>query len=325
MGKTINGTNKADRIEQGSNIEIRVFAKGGDDVIVLNRDDDLGGGNFVDAGSGNDVVGNRKEAGNDIRLGAGADTYVGIGFASFATEAGDVVRAGGGGDQIAVSTFKSRYFGEDGADVFFSEGWANVFNGGAGVDTISYKPRSDDPRLGGIALSLAQGIAQTGANRQETLVGIENAEGTIKGDTLIGSNAANTLVGLAGEDGLNGLGGRDVLIGGGDADALIGGGGSDRFVFVATSDSRANGNHDVIGDFNRGQNDDVDLSAIDAKTGQSGNQSFRFIGGGDFTGTAGQLRFEDSFVFGDVNGDRKADLAIELKDVNSMNGGDFIL
>jgi Ca2+-binding RTX toxin-like protein len=325
MGKTINGTNKADRIEQGSDSAIRVFAKGGNDTIILNLSDDRGGGNFVDAGSGNDGVVNHKEEGNDIRLGAGADTYVGLGFASFATEAGDLVRAGDGADTIAVSTFKSRYFGEAGNDLLFSEGWANVFNGGAGVDTVSYKPRSDDPSLGGIALSLAQGIAQTGANRQETLVGIENAEGTIKGDTLIGSNGANTLVGLAGEDGLNGLAGNDVLIGGGNADALIGGAGSDRFVFASTSDSKANANHDVIGDFSRGQNDEIDLSAIDAKTGQSGNQSFRFIGDGDFTGAAGQLRFENGFVFGDVNGDRKADLAIELKDVNSMNGGDFIL
>ncbi len=35
MGRTINGTNGADRIEQGSDIEIRVFAKGGADTIIL--------------------------------------------------------------------------------------------------------------------------------------------------------------------------------------------------------------------------------------------------------------------------------------------------
>jgi serralysin len=325
MGKTINGTNKADRIEQGADPAIRVFAKDGNDTIILNLSDDRGGGNFVDAGSGNDGVVNQKEEGNDIRLGAGADTYVGLGFASFATDAGDLVRAGGGADQIAVSTFKSRYFGEAGNDVFFSEGWANVFNGGAGVDTISYRPRSDDPSLGGIALSLAQGIAQTGANRQESLVGIENAEGTNSSDTLIGSAGSNTLKGLANGDSLDGLAGNDILVGGGGADFLIGGSGADRFVFASVTESRNNGAFDVIGDFSRGQNDEIDLSAIDANTGQSGNQSFRFIGSGDFSGAAGQLRFDDGFVLGDVNGDRRADIAIELDGVSGMTGGDFIL
>lgn len=325
MGRTINGTDKADRIEQGSKIEIRVFAKGGNDVIVLDRDDDLGGGNFVDAGAGNDAVVNHKEQGNDIRLSAGADTYVGLGFGSFATDAGDVVRAGDGADKIAVSTFKSRYFGDAGNDAFFSEGWANVFTGGAGVDTISYRPRSDDPSLGGIALSLAQGIAQTGTNRQETLIGIENAEGTESGDTLIGSNGANMLKGRAGDDGLNGLGGADVLIGGRGSDFLTGGAGGDRFVFTSAADSRADDTHDVIGDFSRGQNDRIDLSDIDARSNQSGNQSFRFIGGDDFSGAAGQLRFGDGFVFGDVNGDRRADFAIEMDGVAGMNAGDFLL
>ncbi|WP_137155375.1 calcium-binding protein [Rhizobium sp. FKL33] len=325
MGKTINGTNKADRIEQGADIGIRVFAKGGNDTIILDLSDGRGGGNFVDAGAGNDGVVNHKEDGNDIRLGAGADTYVGLGFASLASEAGDLVRAGDGADEIAVSTFKSRYFGDAGNDTFFSEGWSNVFNGGTGTDTISYKPRSDDPSLGGIALSLAEGIALTGANRQETLVGIENAEGTNSSDTLIGSGGANVLRGLGDGDSLNGLAGNDMLIGGGGSDFLMGGSGEDRFVFVSVTDSRNTRDFDVIGDFTHSGGDEIDLSGIDAKTGQSGNQSFRFIGGGDFSGVAGQLRFEEGFVLGDVNGDRILDLAIELDGVAEMNAGDFIL
>jgi Ca2+-binding RTX toxin-like protein len=325
MGRTINGTNSADRIEQGSDIEIRVFAKGGADTIILDITDDRGGGNFVDAGSGKDSVVNHKEQGNDIRLGTGNDTYVGLGFGSFATDVGDIVRAGDGADKIAVSTFKSQYFGQAGNDKFFSEGWANVFNGGSGVDTISYRPRSDDPSLGGISLSLAEGIAQTGANRQERLVSIENAEGTDTGDVLIGSNGANTLKGRSGDDGLNGLRGADVLIGGRGSDFLTGGSGADRFVFTAAADSRADDRHDVIDDFSRSQHDRIDLSEIDAKSTQSGNQSFRFIGADDFSGAAGQLRFEDGFVFGDINGDRRADFAIEVDGRSSMNAGDFIL
>ena len=232
MGRTITGTNGADRIEQGSETEIRIIALGGNDTIILDRSDDLGGGNFVDAGAGNDSVVNAKEFGNEILLGTGNDTYVGTGFASFASEPGDVVRAGGGNDTIAVTTFKSQYFGESDNDTFISEGWQNFFDGGAGTDTLSYELRDENNTLGGtgVAIDLAQNFANTGAARVEEFASIENATGTNVGDDIFGSSVANVLRGRGGSDLIVGRGGNDRLDGGTGADEMIGGSGNDTYV-----------------------------------------------------------------------------------------------
>ncbi|WP_075289989.1 calcium-binding protein [Pararhizobium arenae] len=325
MGRTINGTNGADTIQQGNEIEVRIFGLNGNDTIILNRSDDFGGFNFVDAGAGNDGVVNHFEGGNDIRLGTGDDAYVGLGFA-FSGSPFDTIRAGDGNDTIAVSTFHSDYFGENGNDSFFSEGWQNVFNGGAGTDSISYEPRDDSSvlRSTGVGIDLGQGFAQTGANRFETLVSIENAAGTNVGDTIVGSSAANTLNGRGGNDILSGLGGNDVLTGGTGRDQLRGGTGADKFDFNNKNESVVGANRDSILDFSRAQGDKVDLGGIDAKTTVAGNQAFSFIGSAAFGNHAGELRFSGGVVSGDVDGNGTADFQIAIN-VTSMNAADFIL
>ncbi|MCM2477649.1 calcium-binding protein [Rhizobium sp. CG5] len=349
MGQTFRGTSNADRFVQGTNnvdtVEVRLFTFGGNDTIILNRSDNLGGGNFVDAGSGNDRISNAMEAGNDIRLGAGNDTYVGTGFGSFGSDIGDIIRAGDGNDLIAVSTFKSSYFGNDGNDQFASEGWQNLFNGGAGRDRISYEPRDDSSTLGGsgVTIDLLTGLAQTGANRFETLVSIEDAAGTNASDAINGTNGANKLEGLNGNDDLFGLGGNDqlfgglgidriegnegadVLTGGRSRDLLTGGSGADRFDFNALNES-GNGanNRDIIADFSHSQGDKVDLSTLDANTARGGNQAFSFIGDDAFS-AAGQLRFSGGIVSGDVNGDGRSDFQIAMNDLADMVRSDFIL
>lgn len=320
MGRTLTMTEVADRFIQGSaanNVEINLFTLGGNDRVDLNRSDDLGGGNTVNTGAGNDVVNNLKEFGNIIRLGLGNDTYFGRGFGSFSSDLSDQVFAGDGADLMSVTTFKSIYFGEAGNDTFISVGWQNTFNGGAGVDTISYANRDANSTLGGtgVTVDLAQGFAQTGAFRREQLVSIENAVGSGADDILIGNGQANRLTGGRGFD------------------DLIGNGGADRFIFNAVSDALVQGNSfDLIHDFNRAQGDKIQLSAIDAniRANAVGNQAFTFIGTADFTvGQAGRLRievFSDAIlVLGDVNGDGLAEFGIAVQGSANLVAGDFIL
>ena len=66
--------------------------------------------------------------------------------------------------------------------------------------------------------------------------------------------------------------------------------GADRFVF---DDGDSGNNHttrDMIVRLSAADGDLVDLSAIDANTGASGNQAFTWIGRADFT-AAGQVRW----------------------------------
>lgn len=53
-----------------------------------------------------------------------------------------------------------------------------------------------------------------------------------------------------------------------------------------------------------------------------GDQSFNWIGLGAFTGSAGELRYQvidgSAHLFGDTNGDRKADFEIVLDQVTAL-------
>ena len=67
------------------------------------------------------------------------------------------------------------------------------------------------------------------------------------------------------------------------------------------------------------------LSAIDADSGRPGNQGFDFIGGAGFDGEAGQLRYARGLLSGDVNGDGRADLLIQIAGVPRLADADFVL
>ncbi|MDB5550360.1 MAG: hemolysin-type calcium-binding repeat family protein [Rhizobium sp.] len=326
MARIIRGTNGADRINQNGRSAITIQALGGNDTIVLDRDDDLGGDNTVDAGKGNDTVVNSFEGGNQIALGKGNDIYVGTGFSFL--NAIDIVDGGAGNDQFFVSTLLSTYIGGNGNDIFRSNGHKNDFIGGNGSDTISYEFRHEDSVVGdeGVTVDLNAQAALTGSNSREDFSSIENAIGSLNNDLVIGSNGANTLMGLAGSDELQGKSGNDVMVGGLGQDFLFGEGDADTFVFQKTADSSTVASaRDIIFDFNRIQGDRIDLSGIDADTTLRGNQAFEFIGTAAFTGEAGEVRFSNGVLSVDVNGNGTADMTVDVRGLTTMLAADFIL
>ncbi len=110
---------------------------------------------------------------------------------------------------------------------------------------------------------------------------------------------------------------------------MSGDGGADVFTFRDFRDSRDNGKRDVITDFSRSQKDKIDLSAIDANTNTNADDRFDFIGTDSFSATAGELRFQQNnnktFVYGDVDGDGKADFSFQLNGSIDLKQGDFML
>ena len=83
----------------------------------------------------------------------------------------------------------------------------------------------------------------------------------------------------------------------------------------------------VIGDL-------VDLSQIDANTATAENEAFSFIGNAAFSGTAGELRFENIslggpvwMVQGDIDGNGISDIEIVLviNPPDPITASDFIL
>ena len=123
-------------------------------------------------------------------------------------------------------------------------------------------------------------------------------------------------------DRLSGGAGNDTLLGGKVKDVLIGDAGADRFVFASAKDTVVGSKRDVVV-FSRAEGDRIDLSAIDASTRASGDQSFTWTGSGTFSKVAGQLTFSGGLLRGDTNGDGKADFEINIR--GALGAADIIL
>jgi len=133
-------------------------------------------------------------------------------------------------------------------------------------------------------------------------------------DDVVGFKGDDRLFGGDGEDFLSGGNGKDELTGGKGADHLEGGGNADHFIFADVNEMGKGSNADIIEDFEDG--DKIDLS---------GAGSFTYINDQNFNNVAGELRFEDGILQGDVDGDGNADFEIKVKDVNALQDSDFTL
>ncbi|WP_308311325.1 M10 family metallopeptidase C-terminal domain-containing protein [Shinella sp. CPCC 101442] len=199
-------------------------------------------------------------------------------------------------DSGNTTTFLNAFL--KGNDVITATKYADLFWGGDGNDTLNGLGGND-------TLSGGKGI-----------------------DTLNGGSGNDKLKGEAGNDTLKGDAGNDRLEGGTGADKLYGGAGADTFVFRSKADSTTSA-PDTIYDFSRSQKDKIDLSAFDANAVKTGVQDFSFIGTQKFHKAAGELRYEksggDTFIYGDIDGNGKADFKIVLDSSLSLLKGDFIL
>jgi Ca2+-binding RTX toxin-like protein len=157
--------------------------------------------------------------------------------------------------------------------------------------------------------------------------------GTSGIDRLTGDARDNYIDGKAGSDVLKGEAGNDTIYGGAGRDVMTGGTGNDTFLFKAVSDMGTTAaSRDVITDFVKGQ-DKIDLSAIDANSGLTGDQAFSFLAGDNqaFTHKVGEVAWHidaasnQTVIQGDMNGDGVHDFEIQLTGQIHLGSGDFIM
>ena len=280
------------------------------------------------------------------------------------TAANDWIYANGGGDMLEGGGGRDFMFGGKGTDIFVyravadSAGRATDVIGGfeAGVDKIDLKALSGATQLSYIGEQAFNGKAgavnavksggstwvevdmngDRAADMRIELKGLYNLTGSDfilgappapalpqLGEKIFGKGAVGNemLQGTAANDWIYSNGGGDVLVGGGGRDFLFGGRGTDTFMYRSVADSTGK-NADVIAGFEAGV-DRIDLKVLSESTPLS------YIGEQAFNGQAGAVHAiksgDSTWVEVDMNGDRAADLRIELKGMHTLSGIDFIL
>ncbi|MBC7736830.1 MAG: calcium-binding protein [Candidatus Saccharibacteria bacterium] len=310
------------------------------------------GADTITTGAGNDIIKTGQGA-STVTAGQGANIIFGGNDSDTITAlgGGNLVRAGNGTNTVTTGA---------GADVIFSGTGSDTITAGAGVDHITLHGGADSVDAGAghdrlflnyaalltnVSGGIAGGNAKTGyvghiADLTGSTVDFRQVESftitTGSGDdTVTTGNGADILRGNdgrdvfragGGQDMLFGGNGRDVLHGGTGADQLTGGDGADNFVFATRAEAGIGATHDVIRDFRSGV-DHINLVGIDAdvRVNATGDQAFHFIGNAQFGAVAGELRYANGMVRGDVDGDGMADFTIEVGMVPNLSVHDFFL
>ncbi|VVT12632.1 calcium-binding protein [Erythrobacter sp. EC-HK427] len=326
----IHTTDNGETIFANPTLGSRIFAYGGDDTINGSVGNDR-----IFAGSGNDTI--FGGGGNDVIDGnAGADTMTGGAGNDnyFVDNLGDVVIEFADEGTDFVRSFVDFTLGEN-IELLRLALTASVGNGNALDNTIVTAGGAATLRgfdgNDNIRGSQFNDIIQ-GGRGNDTINGLSGA------DTIDGGSGDDEIKGSNGDDIIDGGTGNDTIFGGKDNDTITGGAGldtmrgdigADIFVF---DDGHFSGltasTADTITDFDQAENDTIDLSLVDAILG-GGDDAFTFIGSGAFSGTAGEVRFEQSggvtMIFMDTNGNGNANLAIALTGLINLTEADFIL
>jgi Ca2+-binding RTX toxin-like protein len=318
--------------------------KGGDDTFYGGAgDDEFAGGaghDYFYMGDGNDtgVLG----AGDDVAEGEAFSTDTGIktvdggaGNDVLSGNAGDDVLSGGtGNDRLRGGIGDDKLDGGAGNDELVGTDiydWENVGNagddeldGGAGRDTAVY--------LGKEAIKVSLNGSTwvsvfVDGEAQDTIRNIENITTAGGKDELIGDKKANVLISGAGADTVSGGAGNDTIEGGLGRDELSGGLGADIFVYNDITESSVSKGIDRIADFEPGR-DRLDFRHVGDNLGL-GPLVLLEDEGADFTGEAGEIRWDRSktstVVEVDIDGDAIADMRLVITKGVDLDGDNFIL
>lgn len=228
--------------------------------------------------------------------------------------------------------------------VFYDRGGAklNEFSGLSLSASSLLKTTTDYGWEGMRALVLKGNDTLIGSSKSDQLYGYAGND-TFKGgnghdqiyaftgnDTLNGDAGDDWLIAGEGKDRLSGGTGNDLLNGGMGRDTLAGGSGADLFLFIVPEETTVGSSgRDTISDFSRSQGDKIQLDVMDAHAKKTGDQDFTFIGTKEFTTAGAQIRYKksggDTFVYGNVDGDKAAEFAFVIDASIDLKASDFIL
>ena len=234
---TLDGGDGNDILDGGLGTDTYIGGAGFDTVTYANSAiavvmDNLTGTVMAGTGGGSEYLSNSIER------------VIGSIFDDFLAATGGALvtlEGGPGNDTLSGDEQDDFLYGGDGNDLMLERYFPGVhmsndsYDGGNGIDTVSYGIASAAVNID-LRLTTAQ---NTGGDGIDTIVNVENINGTGFNDTLIGNSVGNAL---------NGGPGNDTFTGGAGADTLTGGAGVDIF-----RDTVAGFNGDTITDLAIGE------------------------------------------------------------------------
>jgi Ca2+-binding RTX toxin-like protein len=296
--------------------------------------DNLNGGagaERIEGGFGNDIL--TGNGGADLIYGDGGDDRI-------IADVFDAVLAGGAGTDTLVFSGSGAMAASLGSfealelvsganltltDTQLTQGFTpTAAIGGTGTLTVNMgAPGVFFAKFLNVANTVTMVVNGTSGN---DIFRLANAANTLDGgdglDQIKGGNLADIINGGLGADKINGEGGADILSGGAGADVFKYGAATDSGIWDWTADR--------ITDFEIGL-DKLNFARIDARPELAGDQAFRFVGSGSFSGGAGCIRYRNSGsdlrVEVDIDGDNMADMVIILENRagGTLTAADFVL
>lgn len=300
------GGDGEDRIFGGGGTDLLDGGNGNDSLVGGAGDDNVQKTSFLHAGLYTEF--RDEEYNGGLWGGSGNDTLDGGAGVDLLNggEGNDRLKGGSGDDRSTSEAY------DDDIEEYSSVVTAGLF-GGRGNDTLD-GGAGDDDLWGDQGNDLL--IGGSGKDRMNGGSGKDNLQGGAGNDTLQGNE---------GNDRLFGGDGNDRIGGGVGTDTLTGDGGADSFVFSAVT---VTSGVDLITDFGKGR-DLIILGDIDANSNISGNQKFKWISTAEFSGKAGEVRYDISdgstHVYLNMNGDKSAEYSFTLLGVHNLTASDFVL
>jgi Ca2+-binding RTX toxin-like protein len=294
-----NATNGGDTFNGGGGTDIVSYANRTNDLTVT-----------MGAGANDGETGETDNVAADVETltgGAGDDTLTGGAIAN-------TINGGAGDDTLSGGAEDDTLNGDAGDDTFLSAAAddSDVYNGGAGTDTMSY-----DGRTAAVEVSL-DGVAEDGEDGEldNVKADVEDIIGGDGNDVLTGSASNNTITGGDGDDTIDGGAGNDTFVAAATddgSDTFTGGLGVDTVDYSArTADLTVTMDGVDADDGLASEADDVNADVEDIICGEgddtiTGNDLANNIDGGDGAD--------------DLAGGAGADILFGGADIDALNGG----
>lgn len=281
------------RLVLSANVEELYYTGSGAFTGVGNDEDNLISGNVgndvLSGGLGSDVLsgGGGSDTADYSLAGSGVEAFIDT---ATATDGDGGVDTLTGIENLLGSTFSDLLYGDTGANILDGADGDDILVGRAGNDTLrggdGFDVADYSDATSGVIVKLHDGTASDGEGGTDTLISIEDANGGIYNDILIGSAESNYLFGSDGSDVLIGLEGNDFLSGGdGAPNQLQGGLGDDQYLVEA---------NDTVIEL-AGEGFDSVATTLNTYTLRANFEELAFTGTGNFVGNGND---ENNIIYG---------------------------